>query len=99
MLLEVLDELDAKCVCRMENKKSLQNSSATKKADEILTFFKNMRFKYQKITPEKAEMVKQVWDLLHAYDPEYEYTFNEDYTLIRKTKKETYKKKKHDQIH
>jgi len=59
----------------------------SKTADKIITYFKNFDKTYQFISPEKAELVKQVWDLLHQFDPDHEYTFNDDFTCIRKTKK------------
>ncbi len=67
-------------------------------ADIILKYFKDYDKMYQTITPQKAEMVKAVWDLLHAYDSEHEYTFNDDFTCLRKTKKLTRKMFVNDKI-
>ena len=39
------------------------------------------------VSETQATKIKAVWRLLHEYDSEHEYTFNESYTKIRKEKK------------
>lgn len=56
----------------------------TKEADEILRYMKRMPAAEWTVRPDQTEKIKYLWRMLHEYDQEHEYTFNESFTKIRK---------------
>lgn len=65
-----------------------------KESDTIINYFKDAEAGYFSVTPEQALKIKSVWNLLHIYDADHEYTFNDEYTMLRKDKcREWYKKR------
>jgi hypothetical protein len=56
-------------------------------SDTILNFLIKSEFRYFEITTEQAEKVKSIWKLLHDFDDTNDYTFNDDFSLLRKEKK------------
>lgn len=59
----------------------------TKEADDILRYMKRMPAAEWKVSPSQRDKIKYIWRLLHDYDTEHEYTFNESFTKIRKEKR------------
>lgn len=59
----------------------------TKEADDILRYMKRMPQGKWNVSPIQAEKIKYLWRILHDYDTEHEYTFNESFTKIRKDKR------------
>lgn len=37
------------------------------------------------ITPQQCDKIKQVWAELHAADPDHDYTFVKNFTMLRKS--------------
>lgn len=50
----------------------------------IFHLAKKMDKRYQEVTPEQVKKIKAVWQALHLYDDKHIYTFNDDYTILRK---------------
>ncbi len=59
----------------------------------ILAFLKAYDETFLSLTQDQAEKVKSIWVLLHYFDDAYEYTFNNDYSVLRKEKRIVWKKK------
>jgi hypothetical protein len=57
-------------------------------ADDILRFFKKSKSTHFEMNPERIEKIKHLWKELHEFDHEHEYTFSNDYKILRKEKKE-----------
>ena len=55
--------------------------------DDIIRYMARMPVATLAVSETQATKIKAVWRLLHEYDSEHEYTFNESYTKIRKEKK------------
>lgn len=57
------------------------------RADNMLKYFKRLREGTYSVSESQAELIKQFWKNLHDYDNEFEYTFNESFTKIKKIKR------------
>ena len=58
-----------------------------KRADDMLRYLKQMPESTFNVSESQAELIKQFWKNLHDYDNEFEYTFNESFTKIKKIKR------------
>ena len=65
---------------------SAGESITTADIDEVLKYFKAARPGYFNVTPDQVTKIKVSWHLLHDFDPDHDYTFNETFTKIRKSK-------------
>ena len=59
----------------------------------ILAFLKAYDETFISLTQDQAEKVKSIWVLLHHFDDAYEYTFNNDFSVLRKEKRIVWKKR------
>jgi hypothetical protein len=55
--------------------------------DIIINYFKDADAGYFSVTPEQSLKIKSVWNLLHIHDADYEYTFDDEFTMLRKDKR------------
>jgi hypothetical protein len=58
----------------------------TANIDEVLKYFKAARPGYFNVTADQVAKIKASWHLLHDFDPDHDYTFNDSFTIIRKSK-------------
>jgi hypothetical protein len=56
-------------------------------SDEIVKNLKAMKTGTFTIRQAQSSKIKQVWQLLHWYDPEHEYTISQDNLKLRKDKR------------
>lgn len=61
-------------------------------SDTIIKHFKDVDVGYFSVTPEQSLKIKSAWNLLHIYDADHEYTFNDDFSMLRKEKRIVWKK-------
>ena len=55
--------------------------------DIIINYFKDADVGYFSVTTEQSLKIKSVWNLLHIQDADYEYTFDDEFTMLRKDKR------------
>ena len=55
--------------------------------DIIINYFKDADAGYFSVTPEQSLKIKSVWNLLHILVADYEYTFDDEFTMLRKDKR------------
>ena len=53
-------------------------------ADRMLRYFKRSKEKYYSVTTEQAELIKQFWYELHEYCNPDQFTFNDEFTKLRR---------------
>jgi hypothetical protein len=68
--------------------------SSFEESDTIIKYFKDADAGYFSVTSEQSFKIKSIWNLLHIYDADHEYTFNDDFTMLRKDKRSDWYKKR-----
>jgi len=60
------------------------DTSESERVNKMINFFKKSNPDYYPVTRDQAQLIKAYFNLLHYLDAGFTYTFNEDFTKIRK---------------